>query len=208
MKSLHPLVLALGLALAVGAAGCSSPCQDLGDRICQCEPEGQVRNNCKTNVKARVRAAAPTSGEASYCSAVLGSCPDPGGDVNMCAYMLNTCAGKVACGLALPLPDGCFTPCQELGERICQCGVPGQSWETCMDDVVLRAQALAPTIAADQTCSAQLLTCPNPWGDAAVCNAMLTTCPGQVACGFATPIPGGGCTPIPLTSPMHAAGAP
>jgi hypothetical protein len=159
-------------------------------------------------VKARVRAAAPTSGEASYCSAVLGSCPDPGGDVNMCAYMLNTCAGKVACGLALPLPDGCFTPCQELGERICQCGVPGQSWETCMDDVVLRAQALAPTIAADQTCSAQLLTCPNPWGDAAVCNAMLTTCPGQVACGFATPIPGGGCTPIPLTSPMHAAGAP
>ena len=106
------LTLALGLALALGAAGCGSACQDLGDRVCQCEPEGQVRNNCKTNVKARVQAAAPSSSEQSYCSSLLGTCPDPNGDVNMCAYMLNTCAGKVACGLALPAPgggDGCTT---------------------------------------------------------------------------------------------------
>jgi hypothetical protein len=208
MKSLHPLVLALGLALAIGAAGCSSPCQDLGDRVCQCEPEGQVRNNCKTNVKARVRAAAPTSGEASYCSAVLGSCPDPGGDVNKCAYMLNTCAGKVACGLALPLPDGCPTICQELGERICLCPKPGQSREACMNDVVLRARILDPTLPADQTCDELLLTCPNFWGDANACTAALSTCPGQVDCGLAIPIPGGGCTPIVLTSPLHGALAP
>jgi hypothetical protein len=101
MNARLSLALVLGLALALGAAGCSSPCQDLGDRICQCEGEGQVRNNCKTNVKARVKAAAPD-----------GSCPDPNGDVNACAYMLNTCPGKVACGLALPTPgggDGCTT---------------------------------------------------------------------------------------------------
>jgi hypothetical protein len=208
MKSLHPLVLALGLALAIGAAGCSSPCQDLGDRICQCEPEGQVRNNCKTNVKARVRAAAPTSGEASYCSAVLGSCPDPGGDVNKCAYMLNTCAGKVACGLALPLPDGCFSSCQELGERICQCVPAGPTRDSCKANVILRAQIVAPDVPEEQTCSALLLTCPNPWGDAAVCDQIFTTCPGEVACGIATPIPGGGCTPILLTSPLLGAVAP
>jgi hypothetical protein len=106
------LTLALGLALALGAAGCGSACQDLGDRVCQCEPEGQIRNNCKTNVKARVRAASPSTSEQDYCSNLLGTCPDPKGDVNMCSYMLNTCPGKVACGLALPAPgggDGCTT---------------------------------------------------------------------------------------------------
>jgi hypothetical protein len=106
------LTLALGLVLALGAAGCGSACQDLGNRVCQCEPEGQVRNNCQTNVKARVRAAAPSSSEQDYCSSLLDTCPDPKGDVNMCAYNLNTCPGKVACGLALPAPgggDGCTT---------------------------------------------------------------------------------------------------
>jgi hypothetical protein len=112
---MHPrlhIPLALGLALALGAAGCSSPCQDLGDRICQCESEGQVRNNCKTNVKARVQASAPSGSEADYCSSLLDTCPDPNGNVQACAYMLNTCPGKVACGLALPAPgggDGCST---------------------------------------------------------------------------------------------------
>lgn len=104
MKSRLPLALALGLALAAGAAGCSQPCQDLGDRICQCEPEGQTRTTCKTNVKARVKASSPTADENSVCSAILGTCPDPNGDVNQCAWMLNTCAGRVACGLALPQP--------------------------------------------------------------------------------------------------------
>jgi hypothetical protein len=112
MMRRSPLALALGLALSLGAAGCSTPCQDLGERICQCEPEGQVRNNCKTNVKARVRAAAPSSSEEDYCNSILGTCPDPNGNVETCAWMLNTCPGKVACGLALPAPgggDGCST---------------------------------------------------------------------------------------------------
>jgi hypothetical protein len=101
------LTAALGVALALGAAGCGSACQDLGYRICQCEAEGQLRNNCQTNVKARVQASAPSGEEQSYCSSILGSCPDPNGDLNQCAWMLNTCAGKVACGLALATPDGC-----------------------------------------------------------------------------------------------------
>ena len=110
MRSRLPLALALVAALSAGATGCSSPCQDLGDRICQCEPEGQVRNNCKTNVKARVKASSPTADESSACTTLLGTCPDPNGDRIQCAWMLNTCAGRVACGLALPEPgggDGC-----------------------------------------------------------------------------------------------------
>jgi hypothetical protein len=112
MRSRLFLTLAFGLALALGAAGCSTPCQDLGDRICNCEGEGQIRNNCKTNVKARVQASNATSSEQDYCEAKLSTCPDPNGNVDTCAYILNTCPGKVACGLALPTPgggDGCTT---------------------------------------------------------------------------------------------------
>ncbi|MGA8890093.1 MAG: hypothetical protein WB493_00900 [Anaeromyxobacteraceae bacterium] len=106
------LSLALCVAVALVAAGCSNPCQDLGDRICNCESEGQIRNNCKTNVKSRVRASSPGTNENDLCSALLDTCPDPNGDVNTCAYILNTCPGKVSCGLAIPAPgggDGCTT---------------------------------------------------------------------------------------------------
>jgi hypothetical protein len=104
--------LAFGLALALGAAGCSTPCQDLGDRICNCEAEGTVRNNCKTNVKARVKAAGVTTSDQDFCQATLATCPDPAGDLDVCAYILNTCPGRVACGQAFPEPgrgDGCTT---------------------------------------------------------------------------------------------------
>jgi hypothetical protein len=115
MQSRLTLTLAFGLALALGAAACTTPCQDLGDRICNCVPEGQTRNNCKTNVKNRVNAAGATSAQQDYCDSLLGSCPDPKGDVNTCAKMLNTCPGRIGCGIALPAPetiDGC-TPITE-----------------------------------------------------------------------------------------------
>jgi hypothetical protein len=113
MRSRLSLTLAFGLALALGAAGCSTPCQDLGDRICNCVPEGQIRNNCKTNVKTRVNNSGATGSEQDYCDGILGTCPDPQGDVDKCAFILNTCPGRVGCGLALPAPDspdGCTPP--------------------------------------------------------------------------------------------------
>lgn len=106
MRNRLPLALVLWASLALGAAGCSSPCRDLGDRICDCSPSGTTRTSCKTNVKARVSASAPTSEEQDLCSALLSSCPKPQDSLDTCAWMLNTCAGRVACGLALPTPDG------------------------------------------------------------------------------------------------------
>jgi hypothetical protein len=91
MRSRLSLTLAFGLALALGAAGCSTPCQDLGDRICNCVAEGQIRNNCKNNVKTRVKATNASDSEQNYCDGLLRTCPDPNGDVG--------------CGLALPAPD-------------------------------------------------------------------------------------------------------
>jgi hypothetical protein len=105
-------VLALGLAAALGASGCASPCQDLGYRVCQCEPQGQTLTNCQNNVKARVRASSVGGSTSDYCKSILAGCPDPNHDVAACGWMLNTCQGKVACGLALPAPgggDGCTT---------------------------------------------------------------------------------------------------
>jgi hypothetical protein len=90
--------------------GCSSACQDLGDRICNCEAEGQVRKNCQANVKARVGAANASTSDQAYCESLLATCPDPAGDIEACAYLLNTCPGRVGCGQALPGPgggDGC-----------------------------------------------------------------------------------------------------
>ena len=112
MRSRLSLTLAFGLALALAATGCSTPCQDLGERICNCEGEGQILNNCKTNVQARVKASSATDSEQDYCEAKLATCPDPNGNIEACAYILNTCPGRVACGLALPTPgggDGCTT---------------------------------------------------------------------------------------------------
>jgi len=99
-----PLVVAV--ALAIFQAGCSNPCRDLGDRICDCQPEGQVRTACKNDVKNRINVANPTSSQEDVCTAKLDTCPDPNGNVNACD-LLNTCQGKVDCGLALPPPEGC-----------------------------------------------------------------------------------------------------
>jgi hypothetical protein len=101
-SSLLPALAAL--ALSLGAAGCSTPCRDLGERICKCVPEGQTRTACNNDVKARVAESAPNADQQSYCSDLLGSCPDPDKDGEACNFM-QTCPGKVACGMALPEPN-------------------------------------------------------------------------------------------------------
>jgi hypothetical protein len=97
--------LALGLLCAVG---CGSPCQDLADRICNCQPSGTLRDSCKSSVKNQIDAAKPTSSDQSYCSDRLKTCPDPESTPSQC-QVLETQAGKEACGLAFPETDGGVT---------------------------------------------------------------------------------------------------
>ena len=104
------LALALGAGIVVGGAGCGSACETLADRVCDCLSGGQIQSDCKKNVQARIGASGATAAEQSNCQALLATCPVPNGDVNVCSWISNTCAGRVACGLALPLPgggDGC-----------------------------------------------------------------------------------------------------
>ncbi len=94
--------LALGLLCL---AGCGSPCQDLADRICNCQPAGTLRDNCKSSVKNQIGTTKPSSSDQSLCAEKLKSCPDPESTPSQC-QVLETEAGKEACGLAFPEADG------------------------------------------------------------------------------------------------------
>jgi hypothetical protein len=91
------LLLPSLVTLAV-LGGCGSACEDLGDRICRCEPPGGLRENCRRGVDELL-----DSQNESFCEARLDTCPDPSDDENVCDR-LRTPQGKVDCGLAYPDP--------------------------------------------------------------------------------------------------------
>lgn len=100
-RSASALLLAAGLALA----GCSkSPCQELGERICRCQP-GLGQDACKTQVEDQLNEHDP--GDA-FCEAHLATCNAPN-DGNLCEFLLTEC-GKIACGLALRSPSSTCPP--------------------------------------------------------------------------------------------------
>lgn len=93
---MHRLLLIA--AVASLAVGCTSPCEELGDRLCQCSPTGVSNESCKRQVKNMVSHVAPNKGQEAACSGFLDSCNAPGG-VSFCDWV-ETTAGKQACGLA------------------------------------------------------------------------------------------------------------
>ncbi len=95
--------LVLPALLALGLAGCGSPCQDLGDRICNCQSAGALRDNCKASVKNELGATKPSSADETRCQDLLATCPDPETDSKQCDR-LQTAQGKIGCGLAFS-PD-------------------------------------------------------------------------------------------------------
>jgi len=102
LRLLAPAALA---ALALGLAGCGSPCQDLAERICNCQPAGGLRDNCKSSVKTQIDSLQPSAGDQSICTEKLQTCPDPESTPGQCEK-IQTQAGKEACGLAFPAADG------------------------------------------------------------------------------------------------------
>lgn len=95
------LAAALSLALlATGLAGCSTPCQDLGNKICDCGAGGTSLDTCKQQIKNQLAAAHVTSDVENVCSAALDTCNAPGG-ATFCEW-IETAAGKQACGFANP----------------------------------------------------------------------------------------------------------
>ena len=96
------LLLAAALAATLTGAGCGSPCQDLGDRICTCQPAGSVRDSCKSSIRNELgNVINPGDAQEKTCAQLLGTCPDFAAHPDQCRS-LNTVEGKVACGMAQP----------------------------------------------------------------------------------------------------------
>lgn len=99
-------LIALSVAGAVAAAaGCGSPCQDLAERICNCNFTGSPRDSCISSIKNQLGNSNPSDADQSFCQSKLATCPDPSDDASICQRIL-TAAGKRACGLAYDPPAG------------------------------------------------------------------------------------------------------
>ncbi len=96
---------ALAALALLGLTHCGSPCQDLAERICNCQPSGPLRDNCKSSVKTQISASNPTSDAQAFCAQKLADCPDPESTPTQC-QKLQTKQGKEDCGLAFPSDAG------------------------------------------------------------------------------------------------------
>jgi len=99
---IRDLAIAL-VALGLAASGCQTPCEELGRRICACRvAAGTPRDACDRAVRDAAMDPVRTSAEQhDLCDATLKTCPDPGKSATACDDM-QTCQGKVDCGLAAP----------------------------------------------------------------------------------------------------------
>jgi hypothetical protein len=113
----RPSLIALAAAAALAGAGCStSACQELGEKLCRCQP-GMTQDACKSQVQEqlnqagvdtagfngmldRVEAGEPIRLE-DRCQRQLDACNQAQADARateFCEFLL-TQAGKDACGL-------------------------------------------------------------------------------------------------------------
>ena len=100
MRTARAVIAVAALALA---QGCDTSCQELANRICGCLLEGPTRDGCERQVEAQLeREPKPDGNTQAFCESKLATCP-PAGDSGMCDR-LNTCQGKVDCGLAYDCP--------------------------------------------------------------------------------------------------------
>jgi hypothetical protein len=94
---------ALAAAAALTVAACGSSCQDLGDRICSCQPLGTLRDNCRSSIQNELGSGygQASSADQAMCQKLLTTCPDFGSRPDLCR-ILTTQDGMVACGMAYP----------------------------------------------------------------------------------------------------------
>jgi hypothetical protein len=105
------LGLTLLVLLALPLAGCGTPCQDLGNRLCACSGGGTNTDTCKQQIQNLLKDAGANSGTEAFCTEKLATCvvpAEPAG-VDFCEW-LKTETGKVACGLAYPPVAASFQP--------------------------------------------------------------------------------------------------
>jgi hypothetical protein len=88
--------------LLAALAACSTPCRDLGDRLCRCTAAGTSRETCERQVKQDLDRLDPSADQDDLCSARLDTCNAPDG-AEFCEWIETTC-GKASCGLSVEAP--------------------------------------------------------------------------------------------------------
>ena len=93
---------ALALLLLAGLGACSTPCQELGHKLCQCRGSGTSRRTCENTVDDELSKDKPSQAQQDVCEAALKTCESERPDgVPFCTWLEGT-DGKLACGIALP----------------------------------------------------------------------------------------------------------
>ena len=85
----------LGLLMTTAIVGCGNPCDDLANRICNCNPNDTSVTACKNRVSADTYPG-PTSAQKDKCSQLLDTCN--------CTAL--ACGNYAACGLAVDTSTG------------------------------------------------------------------------------------------------------
>jgi hypothetical protein len=121
--------LSLLLAAILALAGCTSHCQELGDRLCQCRPTGTTTDSCQNAVKNDVQRANPGKDTEAECKKALDTC-HPGQDaegntISFCDFLAGRC-GKALCRISAESfcdPGVCADPGIFCNANICGASV-------------------------------------------------------------------------------------
>jgi hypothetical protein len=95
---MRPRLLSLALAAALLAA-CTTPCEELGNKICECTPSGSSRTTCEDSVKKQLKDA---RADDALCERRLGACAVPSTEpagTQFCEW-IHTAEAKELCGIA------------------------------------------------------------------------------------------------------------
>jgi hypothetical protein len=94
----------------LGLTSCKGKCQELAERVCECEANPTERDACNADIARAENAVNPTSDQDDRCEALLDSCQPGDGEsqADFCRR-LELPEGKLACGLA-EAPPASTTP--------------------------------------------------------------------------------------------------
>ena len=87
-RSLDAPLMVVGALLGIG---CTSPCVQLAEKICGCQPTQRDRSACNSQQSSRSDQVNPTAAEEQACAELIDKCD---------CHLLDTPQGKIDCGLA------------------------------------------------------------------------------------------------------------
>jgi hypothetical protein len=92
---MRTLALVLAVLSVAAPLGCSNPCQDLGERLCDCTPTGTTKASCVQSVKTEVSNLNPSKSAQDVCQEALRTCYARD-NIDFCDWINGRC-GKASC---------------------------------------------------------------------------------------------------------------